>query len=103
MASLFAYADNPFNPGSGAAPPFLAGRNEEIATFAASLKYMTDGRGENFVLTGLRGTGKTVLLNEFDKICSEKKIFPIKRLQFTAAYNTSDMFADALKYDISAA
>lgn len=95
--------DNPFNPGSGSTPPFLAGRDKELTLFERTLESIRKGKNENIVLTGLRGTGKTVLLNEFDKICLEKKFFPIKRLQFSPKHNNPAEFYLALKYDISTA
>lgn len=52
---------NPFRPGAGHKPPHLAGRNEERAEFARLLGQTTIL--ENMVLTGLRGVGKTVLLD----------------------------------------
>ena len=95
--------DNPFNPGSGTPPPFLAGRDEELAKFKMSLKLMADGKHSNLILTGLRGTGKTVLLNEFSMMCRRGKFFPVKRLQFTTKYNRPEDFANALEYDMSVA
>jgi hypothetical protein len=56
---------NPFSPGSGRRPPELVGRAAELATFAtvvARTRHQLVSRG--MVLTGLRGVGKTVLLNE---------------------------------------
>jgi len=55
--------DNPFRPGAGHRPPYLAGRNEETKEFSRLLgqKIIL----ENLVLTGLRGVGKTVLLESF--------------------------------------
>jgi len=52
---------NPFRPGAGHPPPFLAGRDAEKAEFKKLLKQ--EVILENMVLTGLRGTGKTVLPN----------------------------------------
>lgn len=57
---------NPFRPGAGHKPPFLAGREEETEDFKRLLKQ--DVILENMVLTGLRGTGKTVLLDTFKPI-----------------------------------
>jgi len=57
---------NPFRPGAGHMPPFLAGRNPEIAEFERLLGQ--DVILENLVLTGLRGVGKTVLLEEFKPV-----------------------------------
>ncbi|MCY4490572.1 MAG: ATP-binding protein [Thaumarchaeota archaeon] len=94
---------NPFNPGSGSRPPFLAGRDGELSMFRKMLASIVDGKSENIILAGLRGTGKTVLLDEFYKICHEKKFFPIKRSQFSSKYNDSGQFYDALKYDMSSA
>lgn len=55
--------DNPFRPGAGHKPPYLAGRENETKEFARLLKQTTIL--ENLVLTGLRGLGKTVLLETF--------------------------------------
>jgi hypothetical protein len=57
--------DNPFAPGAGLRPPVLAGREAELAAFDAVLRRGELGRvSRGLVLTGLRGVGKTVLLNE---------------------------------------
>lgn len=53
---------NPFRPGAGHKPPYLAGREHEISEFNRLLKQ--DSILENLVLTGLRGVGKTVLLDD---------------------------------------
>lgn len=95
--------ENPFNPGSGSPPPFLAGRNDEMKLFENILKSNATGHNANVILTGLRGTGKTVLLNEFNRICIEQKFFPIKRLQFSSKYCDTLEFDKALKYDLSSA
>src|SRR3954453_14951714 len=55
---------NPYAPGAGQRPPELAGRDAELATFDVLLERVSKGRPErSVVLTGLRGVGKTVLLN----------------------------------------
>jgi len=55
---------NPYAPGAGQRPPELAGRDGELDTFAVVLERVARGRPErSIVLTGLRGVGKTVLLN----------------------------------------
>jgi hypothetical protein len=51
---------NPFRPGAGHMPPHLAGRENEKREFHRLL--MQDTILQNFILTGLRGVGKTVLL-----------------------------------------
>ncbi len=54
---------NPFRPGAGHLPPYLAGRKGESEEFRRLLKQ--DVILENMVITGLRGVGKTVLLDTF--------------------------------------
>ena len=55
---------NPYAPGAGAPPPELAGRDELIERAAVALDRVRAGRAaRSFVLYGLRGVGKTVLLN----------------------------------------
>lgn len=59
---------NPFNPGAGTAPPFLVGRDRELEAIAVAIGRISLGRFErSIMLKGLRGVGKTVLLNEFGK------------------------------------
>src|SRR5690606_22670815 len=52
---------NPYKPGAGHMPPYLAGRGDERREFDRLLEQ--DIILENLVLTGLRGVGKTVLLD----------------------------------------
>ena len=55
---------NPYAPGAGQRPPELAGRDRELGAFDVVLERVARGRPErSLVLTGLRGVGKTVLLN----------------------------------------
>ncbi|MGH8827070.1 MAG: ATP-binding protein, partial [Jiangellaceae bacterium] len=55
---------NPYAPGAGQRPPELAGRDRELDQFEVVLERVARGRPErSLVLTGLRGVGKTVLLN----------------------------------------
>lgn len=62
---------NPFNPGAGSRPPLLVGRNREIEAMNVAVQRLALGRFERSVLLkGLRGVGKTVLLNEFGRIAS---------------------------------
>lgn len=56
---------NPYAPGAGTAPPELAGRDEIIERAAVALDRIRAGRAaRSFMLYGLRGVGKTVLLNK---------------------------------------
>ncbi len=54
---------NPFRPGNGVVPPYLAGRDALLTAFDEFLAERP--LHANWALTGLRGTGKTVLLGEF--------------------------------------
>lgn len=55
---------NPYAPGAGQRPPELAGRDAELDSFDVVLERIARGRPErSLVLMGLRGVGKTVLLN----------------------------------------
>jgi AAA ATPase-like protein len=55
---------NPYAPGAGQRPPELAGRDEQLHAFEVVLERVARGRPErSLILTGLRGVGKTVLLN----------------------------------------
>lgn len=58
--------DNPFRPGAGHTPPYLAGRTAEQNTFKKRLAQTEVS--ENIILTGLRGVGKTVLMETFKPI-----------------------------------
>lgn len=58
--------NNPFRPGAGHMPPYLAGREEEKNEFLKLIRQSVIL--ENLVLTGLRGVGKTVLLETFKPI-----------------------------------
>jgi hypothetical protein len=61
---------NPFRPGAGHQPPFLAGREPERREFEKLLDQQVIL--ENPLLTGLRGVGKTVLLETFKPLALER-------------------------------
>lgn len=60
---------NPFRPGAGHMPPYLAGRQAETEEFRRLLTQETVLK--NLILTGLRGLGKTVLLETFKPMAIE--------------------------------
>jgi len=65
--------DNPYRPGAGHKPPYLAGREQEMSD---AQRYFDQSQIlSNIVLTGLRGVGKTVLLEELRKPATERKWF----------------------------
>ena len=60
---------NPFSPGAGAPPPELVGRDGVLQQAAVLLGRIKEKRPEkSLLLTGLRGVGKTVLLNEIERM-----------------------------------
>jgi hypothetical protein len=60
---------NPYTPGAGTRPSELAGRGEEIDNFKILLARLRASRPEQSqIVTGLRGVGKTVLLNTFEDL-----------------------------------
>lgn len=65
---------NPFSPGAGAPPPELAGRDpilEDAQVLLARVKRKKPEK--SMLLTGLRGVGKTVLLNEIERMAIKEE------------------------------
>ncbi|MBI5299124.1 MAG: AAA family ATPase [Deltaproteobacteria bacterium] len=62
---------NPFRPGAGHPPPYLAGREKEKIEFSRMLDQSPIL--SNLILTGLRGVGKTVLLETFKQFAIQKQ------------------------------
>ena len=65
---------NPYRPGAGRRPPVLAGREPLLDTFSVIQRKAAEyGEGDRgWVLNGLRGVGKTVLLNEMQTQASSR-------------------------------
>jgi len=65
--------DNPFSPGAGSPPPELVGRDPVLEQARILLGRVRQKRSEkSLLLTGLRGVGKTVLLNEIERRAREQ-------------------------------
>ncbi|MGO9499810.1 MAG: ATP-binding protein, partial [Solirubrobacteraceae bacterium] len=63
---------NPYTPDAGARPPALVGRDRELEHLQSIITQLSAGGTERHLLiTGLRGVGKTVMLNEFENVCAE--------------------------------
>jgi hypothetical protein len=63
---------NPYAPGAGSQPPELAGRNDILTRTETTLARVKAGRhAKSFMLVGLRGVGKTVLLNKIAAIAEK--------------------------------
>jgi len=57
---------NPYAPGAGTKPPALVGRDRQLESFDILLERLENGHPEqSMIVTGLRGVGKTVLLDAF--------------------------------------
>jgi hypothetical protein len=64
---------NPFSPGAGTPPPELAGRRELLKQIEIAFARIKAGRSEQSVfMVGLRGVGKTVLLNQVREIAQQQ-------------------------------
>lgn len=79
---------NPYRPGAGTPPPALIGRDTLIDDFAVSLRRALVGRpGKSYMPIGLRGVGKTVLLNRFVEIARDERV----AVAFIEAPETGDL------------
>lgn len=64
--------ENPFSPGAGCPPPALEGRRSVIEQARVLIARILKGKAEqSLLLTGLRGVGKTVLLNKMEHMAGE--------------------------------
>lgn len=67
---------NPYTPGVGVPPKYLAGREDTIRDAEGILTYIANGYfARSVVYYGLRGVGKTVLLNHIEDMAEEKGIY----------------------------
>ena len=65
-------AKNPYAPGAGTPPPLLAGRDDLVLTAKLALERAREGRpAKSFVAVGLRGVGKTVVLNKVQELADQ--------------------------------
>lgn len=69
--------DNPFAPGAGTQPPELAGRSGIITDAGVAIARAKRGRGKSMLLLGLRGVGKTVLLNKLADVAQTEGCLPV--------------------------
>ncbi len=91
---------NPFRPGNGVPPPYLAGRDRLLAAFEDWLVEEPPLHA-NWALTGLRGTGKTVLLGEFATRAERAGWLTLQR-ELGDRHRDDVRFAEALAEDCEA-
>lgn len=76
MGGDFMFKVNPYRPGAGLMPTYMAGRDEDINNieqmFTALIMNIPT---QSIIFSGLRGVGKTVLINKLQDIAEEKDIF----------------------------
>ncbi len=64
---------NPYAPGAGTPPPTLAGRDALLAAAKLALERVHNGRSaKSFIAVGLRGVGKTVIMNQIQQLADEE-------------------------------
>lgn len=69
-------ARNPYAPGAGTPPPTLAGRGMLLDSARIALERIRLGRpARSFIAVGLRGVGKTVIMNEVQKIAESENFY----------------------------
>lgn len=67
---------NPYRPGAGLMPTYLAGREEDIQNVSQMFDALTMNiPTQSIIFSGLRGVGKTVLINKLQELAEEKGIF----------------------------
>jgi len=69
---------NPYSPGAGLRPPALVGRDRELKNWSIALRQLQGGcPAPSFVLHGLGGEGRTVLLGEFHRMAEERDLMTV--------------------------
>src|SRR5713101_9674782 len=92
---------NPFRPGMGLDPPYLADRTSQLRRFDQYLAGFPDFP-RNIRLTGLRGVGKTVLLQHY-AAAAEERGWVVVRRECSEHLQNESTFALALVEDCRSA
>lgn len=70
------YKTNPYRPGVGLKPMYIAGRDEDIQNVEQTFNALTMGVPvRSIIYSGLRGVGKTVLINRLEEIAANYNVF----------------------------
>lgn len=99
MSSSVIGLTNPYRPGAGHRPPYVAGREREQADIEEYFRQ--DTILTNIVLTGLRGVGKTVFLDELRKPAAANKWYWIGTDLSESASITEENLAIRLLADLA--
>lgn len=94
-------ANNPYRPGVGKPPPYLADREAQLRRFSRYLDDFPENR-RNVRVTGLRGVGKTVLIKEYRKAARECG-WAVVRRDLTPRLCEEADFATAITSDLEKA
>lgn len=88
---------NPFNPGAGVSPPELAGRADVLEQAVTAVERIKRGRhAKSLMILGLRGVGKTVLLNEIGKQAGERG-YLVEQVEARDGEDLRQLLAHALR------
>jgi hypothetical protein len=93
---------NPFKPGAGRVPPELAGRDEILSIISNVLEQVIQSsEGERpIIMSGLRGVGKTVLLNQVVRQSAETRRWIVVKLEATPGRSLSASLARELHREL---
>ncbi|HEY5858626.1 MAG TPA: ATP-binding protein [Aldersonia sp.] len=88
---------NPFRPGAGLRPPILAGRDALFGDFDIVRRRITEYRegDRSWILTGLRGVGKTVLIGELERT-ARNEAWIVAKLEVQKGHSLADELATNL-------
>ena len=63
---------NPYRPGAGLMPSYIAGRDDDIQEVKQIFEALTmEVPARSIIYSGLRGVGKTVLINKLEEIAND--------------------------------
>lgn len=96
-------AADPFTPGSGYPPPFLAGREQERSAIEDTMvpRLLAERTARPVLFTGIRGVGKTALLTMTRRLAAEQRL-PVVRLEATRRRTLLDDIAYQLDETLTA-
>ena len=88
---------NPYAPGAGTPPPELAGRDDLISAANVALERTKIGRAsKSLLMVGLRGVGKTVLLDRIRENAESNNIYTL-RIEATEGRSLPSILAPQLR------